>query len=360
LLNSFENDVVIGWITDADKERLSVECLASVCEAVLAEITRTKADEDFPKLAEPVRTVIVRIERVCKAVVATLFPRYNYMSTTVRDVITISDYKGLDTLEKAFKTALLQNEFWKAKFADLTKKAASSKEWTPKFDDHLKNVSVDVTDKTFEGLLKHVVSALADYALMVESLRVGSLQPLDAVLLTLIPIIADKVLNASVESLIIKDVENFIYLLRVFESYEFVQDIKLQLDKWKLDMASSLCTVRLGAFLDEALVSPVGGPEARDLDMMLLKTHLQDHSVSATDEIKAKLRDLMPTLMDKLRQQAGHRRMTFWWFVGCLIFVPGCFDVCLLFYLSFAGYSGLVTVVVAVVVCVLAVLVLVI
>jgi hypothetical protein len=349
MLNSFENDMTIEWFTTEHKDKDSHKCLALTCQYVLLEISKTKADQDYHKLAKPIKVTIDRIESVCKAVVALLFPGYNYMSTTVRDVIAISEYRGSDTLEKTLKMVLLQNEFWKAKFAELTKKAGTSKEWSPKYDLHLMKLNAaassfgpaaELDDGAFPIALKNTVAAMLDYEQMVENMRAGSLDGLDSAFLKLIPTIAKKILDSSGGDLNIVHIEAFIDNLQQFGSSEVVQDFKLQLDKWQVDEASSLASRRLETFLDEALGVPAGSSNLLDLqalkDFVKNQTSNQGKDAVTTDRVKDKVASLMPMIMEKLREQAGYHDIL------CGLLAVGFWSLVALAFVVFSTCSALV------------------
>jgi hypothetical protein len=304
MVEAFGNDVLFGLLSEAGTKtgKKSQNTLIVICVAVLEATDRMQqSDHELPS---ELFSVMLRLDAFAKTVVALLVPTPGFLNSSARDVYTMTRYRGSQLLEATLKTIIVDNDIWKGKYDELTKKAGSSKVWQPKYAEHLQRLQQVMEPLgDFNSMLTAVVEVFKDYEQMERNMRVGALGDLSACLLTLIPAIAKRILASEAgDDVDVSKLKAFISNICMLSDHDNIQDIQLELDKWQTGSAGKLATRRFGDFLALSVVGGLDNSSSFDLTEFGKLLHGSQHLESSA---KDAINSLMPVIITTLKHEAS-------------------------------------------------------
>ena len=141
MLEAFGNDSLGSLFEACHKSTKARSLLTEVCAAVLQNIMTLEEgmSEQVAELPEQIHAVFASVKAVTQAILALLVPVPNYMKSSAKDVLRVTNAKtaGADLPEDSLLSMTrlaLQAPFWKGLVSEVSVKAGAAKELGPSWN----------------------------------------------------------------------------------------------------------------------------------------------------------------------------------------------------------------------------------
>ena len=305
MLDSVANDFFAGHMDSAAKTPPSRRVLMEIAQCLANALTTPLGDEELP---EAIRQALGIVATVAKAILALVVPIPEYMGSSAKDVIAITNAKagkGFDpqnALYVLMRERLTDNGFWKSLATEVNLKSGTNKELAPVLKKHCESLKA-VKNGDFNDMLAAVLECLKDMPRLESNLRNNATQQLRTQLRLLVQKLGKTTLATDIATLPISELQLLVQSLACVLDDQGIREMHCKLEAWMQASEGQFAEAECERWLAEAL------EEAAVMSFEKLAYHVNKYKQGFPDKVLEDVLKLIPRMLETFIAQASLTHM---------------------------------------------------